>query len=113
MKNRNKKRNTHFEPDYEPELSLDEIARQHGYSDYADYCDEYYEGHTGSEMGEPAVWEPDLDDLEDDVDEYKSEDYCEGFADGYSEGHDEGYDEGYVDGWEECDSYINDVDMGW
>ena len=50
--------------DYEPGPSLDDIAKQHGYADYSGYCDEYYEGHTGCELGEPAVWEPDLDDFE-------------------------------------------------
>ena len=64
-------------------------------------------------MGEPAVYEPEIDDEIEDFDDYKTEDYCQGFADGYSEGHDDGYVEGYVDGWNEYDSCINDEDMSW
>jgi hypothetical protein len=33
--------------------NLDDEARYHGYADYSDYVSEYWEGHTGLEMGEP------------------------------------------------------------
>ena len=35
--------------DYDEPLgpTLDEEAQSYGYSDYNDYCDEYFEGHTG------------------------------------------------------------------
>ena len=83
--------------------TADEVAQSHGYESYQDYCDEYMQGHTGGEMGEPSY--PEIDDYEtssDDSCDVRTEDYCEGFADGYSEGYDDGYD----DGWEDCsDSY--------
>ena len=90
--------------------SLDEIAQEHGYADYRDYSDEYYEGHTGCELGEPAVWEPDLNDIDVDSDpDYKSDEYCEGFSDGYSEG----YDDGYSDGWDDCTDYFESDGDEW
>ena len=38
---------------YDDGPTLDDEAKSHGYADYADYRDEYYQGHTGGELGEP------------------------------------------------------------
>ena len=46
--------------------TADEEAQSHGYANYNDYCDEYMEGHTGGELGEPSY--PNIDDSYDDCD---------------------------------------------
>ena len=57
-----------YNDDYEPPIgpTADEEAQSHGYANYNDYCDEYMEGHTGGELGEPSY--PDIDDSYDDCD---------------------------------------------
>jgi len=57
-----------YNDDYEPPMgpTADEEAQSHGYANYNDYCDEYMEGHTGGELGEPCY--PDIDDSYDDCD---------------------------------------------
>ena len=94
---------------YELEPSLDDIAKQHGYADYSDYCDEYFEGHTGGELGEPSYWDPDIDDHGANDYDMKIEEYCEGFADGYEQGYDDGYD----DGWQDCTDYFESDSCDW
>ncbi len=99
--------------DYEPPTgpTADEEAQSLGYADYNDYCDEYMQGHTGGELGEPCY--PEIDDFNNDCDEsseIRTEDYCDGFADGYSEGFDDGYD----DGWSDCsETYNSYSDCDW
>lgn len=106
--------NSEVNDDYDEPIgpTADEEAQSLGYADYNDYCDEYWEGHTGGELGEPSYPEIDdhneVDDYNTDCDEsieIHTEDYCEGFADGYSEGYDDGYDDGWSDCNESFDSY--------
>ena len=55
--------NKYLNDDYDSGPTLDEKAQAHGYADYQDYCDEYWQGH-GDELGEPGCPEDDfgLDD---------------------------------------------------
>ena len=108
-----KQTNTNRIEDYEPPMgpTADEEAQSLGYANYNDYCDEYYEGHTGGELGEPSFPEIEDDNIEcSESIETKNEDYCEGFADGYSHGYDDGYD----DGWSDCNDIIDSYsDCDW
>ena len=95
--------------DYDYGPTLDDEAKSHGYADYADYRDEYYQGHTGGELGEPSYYDPSLDEKEPDSEDYEvktdnnDEDDCD-----YDDGptlDDEAKSHGYADYADYSDEY--------
>jgi len=96
--------------DYDDGPTLDDEAKSHGYADYSDYREEYYQGHTSGELGEPSYHDPSLDEKEPDSEDYyevktDNDDDIDDYDIGGPTLDDEAKSHGYADYSDYCEEY--------